>query len=67
VSKLRVRVRGTGGLARVVLKRRFTADSSGDILVGMVNLASPDADERLAELRMKAKDMARQLNSLEGE
>lgn len=33
--------------------------------VATINLAADDADERLAEARMKAKDMARQLNGLE--
>lgn len=33
--------------------------------VAQINLARDDVDERLAEARMKAKDLAAQLNGLE--
>jgi len=62
--KLRVRVANDRGAARVILRRLGQYDNCG-IVVGAVRLDLDDADERLADLRMKAADMARQLNGLE--
>lgn len=62
--RLRVRVAEHNGGAKVVLRRLGQYDHHG-IVVGFVNLTADDADDRLAEVRMKAKDMARQLNGLE--
>lgn len=62
--RLRVRVQEDRGEAVVVLRRRWQV-SLGGIVVGAVRLDREDADERLAELRMRAADMARQLNGLE--
>ena len=63
--KLRVYVDGDYGLADVYLARRRTPYRSGRITIARINLARDDADEQLAEARMKAKDMAGQLNRLE--
>jgi hypothetical protein len=62
--KLRVDVHVAHGMAEVRLVRwRFAAVQYAT--VAKIALERDDADERLAEARMKAKDMARQLNGLE--
>lgn len=62
--KLRVHVDVYHGRAEVRLVRWRSAIPNY-ATVATINLAADDADERLAEARMKAKDMARQLNGLE--
>lgn len=62
--KLRVHVEVDGGLVHVRLVRwRWTI--AGYATVARINLAADNADERLAEARMRARDMAAQLNALE--
>lgn len=62
--KLRVHVAVEYGVAHVRLVR-WRSTIINYATVATINLAAADADERLAEARMKAKDMARQLNGLE--
>lgn len=65
--KLRVRIGLSHGTAEVRIVRRWAGISmiTDYATVARINLAADDADERLAEARMKAKDMAKQLNGLE--
>lgn len=67
MKRLRVFVDLSHGMAEVRLVRRWSPiDRITDYAtVARINLAADDADERIAEARMKAKDMARQLNALE--
>lgn len=62
--KLRVRVVGHNGVAGVVL-HRWGSGKHEDIVVGQVNLTCDDSDEQLSTVKMKAKDMAKELNGLE--
>lgn len=62
--KLRVRVDGNRGGARVGLRRIFQSGYD-TIPVAYIDLTSDGADEQLANARMKARDMANQLNGLE--
>ncbi len=62
---LRVHVRLSDGQAVVRLVRWRSSLISNEARVATINLAADDADERLAEARMKARDMARDLNGLE--
>jgi hypothetical protein len=64
--KLRVHVRLEHGQAVVRVVRWRWSSVCDEARVAIVNLAADDADERLAEARMKARDMASQLNGLEG-
>lgn len=63
--KLRVHVRLDNGQAIVRIVRWRWAYISDEARVATINLAADDADERLSEARMKAKDMCRQLNGLQ--
>lgn len=62
--KLRVDVKVDHGTATVRLVRWRWAYTQY-ATVATIDLTRDDADERLADARMKAQDMARQLNGLE--
>ncbi len=63
--KLRVHVRLDSGQAVVRLVRWRFASVCDEARVAVVNLAADDADDRLAEARMKARAMCADLNGLE--
>jgi hypothetical protein len=66
LRRYRVRVEADNGTAHVVLTRKLWAPLYGEyITVSRINLYADSADELLADARMKAKDMCRQLNGLE--
>lgn len=62
--RLRVHVEVSHGCAHVRLVRWRSAITSY-ATVARINLAADDADDRLAEARMRARDLAGQLNGLE--
>lgn len=64
--RLRVHVRLEHGQAIVRVVRHRWASVINEARVAVIDLGADDADERLAEARMKARDMAAQLNGLEG-
>ncbi len=63
--KLRVHVRLDHGKAVVRLVRHRWAWPESEARVAVIDLSKDNADERLSEARMKARDMARDLNGLE--
>ena len=65
--RLRVHVRLEHGRAVVRVVRHRWASVCDEARVAVIDLSADDADERLAEARMKAADMAGQLNHLEAQ
>jgi hypothetical protein len=66
--RYRVKVEPLNGQMRakasVVLQRYGNIES---IAVGVVDLTADDAETKLAEMRARAKDLARQVKHLDGE
>jgi hypothetical protein len=63
--KLKVKVFANKGRAQVMLVRGSMPLIHESIHIGFVELDSDEAEEQLAEVRRKARDLCKDLNNLE--